>query len=98
MIASHEQINVSASGYEPSQVTGVKDAPLTIEFTRTEDVSCGKEIVIRSLGIKKELPLNVPVDITFTPTAIGEISFTCGTDMMKGSIVIVESVPKRAVD
>ena len=55
--------------------------------TRTTDEGCGQELVFPSLGIKKALPLNQPIAIDVTMPASGKLAFTCGMDMMRGTIV-----------
>ena len=62
--------------------------PARLTFVRTVDKTCGTEVVIPSLNIRRALPLNEPVTIELTPGATGEIAFACGMDMLRGSIVI----------
>lgn len=45
-------------------------------------------VVFESLDIRRDLPLNQPVPIEFTPPRTGEIAFACGMNMLKGSVVI----------
>jgi plastocyanin domain-containing protein len=56
-------------------------------FTRISDQGCGQQLVFPALGIKKDLPLNQPVEVDVTMPASGSVSFTCGMDMYRGSIV-----------
>jgi plastocyanin domain-containing protein len=79
-------ITVEADGYHPSSLTVTAGTPLTLTFKRTTTDLCGAEVAFPALGIRKELPLNQPVDVQLTPTA-GTIAFTCGMDMMRGTIV-----------
>jgi plastocyanin domain-containing protein len=46
------------------------------------------EIAIPSLKRKKALPLKVPVGIPFTPTRSGEVTFACGMDMYRGTLLV----------
>ncbi|MEQ9077750.1 MAG: cupredoxin domain-containing protein [Sandaracinaceae bacterium] len=82
------EIEVGASGYTPSEVRTSAGTPLTLVFTRTTDEGCGGEVVIASQNIRRELPLDEPVEISFTPTEAGELRFTCGMDMFDGAIVV----------
>lgn len=82
------EVSVGASGYTPSQVQATAGQPLTLVFTRTTDEGCGQELVIASQDIRRDLPLNEPVEVTFTPTEAGELRFTCGMDMYDGAIVV----------
>lgn len=81
-------VTVNESGYEPSEIQAEAGEPLTLVFTRTTDQGCGNELVIASANIERDLPLNQPVEVTFTPDATGELRFTCGMDMYDGKIVV----------
>lgn len=82
------EVTVNASGYEPSEVQAMAGHPLTMVFTRTTDEGCGNELVIADADIERELPLNEPVEVTFTPSEAGELRFSCGMDMYDGKIVV----------
>ena len=82
------EISVGASGYEPHEIQTTAGTPLTLVFTRTTDEGCGNEVVIASQNIRRPLPLNEPVEITFTPTEAARLRFTCGMDMFEGTIVV----------
>lgn len=81
-------IEVGASGYDPAEVQATAGEPLTLVFTRTSDQGCGGEVVIPAQDIRRELPLNEAVEVTFTPTEAGRLRFTCGMDMFDGAIVV----------
>jgi len=82
------EINVGMSEYSPAEIHATAGAPLTLVFTRTSEEGCGTEVVIASQNIERPLPLNEPVEITFTPTEAGTLRFSCGMDMFDGSIVV----------
>lgn len=86
--AQRAEITVNAGGYDPSEVTARAGEPLTLVFTRTTDEGCGHEVVIADADIERELPLNQPVEVTFTPREAGELRFSCGMDMYDGKIVV----------
>ena len=82
------EIEVGASGYDPAEVRATAGQPLTLVFTRVTDEGCGQELVIASQDIRRDLPLNEPVSVTFTPAEAGRLRFTCGMDMYDGAIVV----------
>lgn len=82
------EIEVGAMGYTPSEVTVAAGEPLTLVFTRVTDEGCGDELVIASQDIRRDLPLNEAVEVTFTPSEAGNLRFTCGMDMFDGTIVV----------
>jgi plastocyanin domain-containing protein len=45
-------------------------------------------VVFPSLGIRRALPLNEPVAIDFTPARGGDVAFTCGMQMLHGTVVV----------
>jgi plastocyanin domain-containing protein len=81
-------VEVSNKGYDPSRVQAKAGQPLTLVFTRTTDQGCGDELVIADHDIQRDLPLNQPVEVTFTPNTAGEITFTCGMGMYDGKVVV----------
>lgn len=43
-----------------------------LTFTRISDTTCATAVVFASLNIRRELPLNQPVTLEFTPEKAGE--------------------------
>ena len=54
---------------------------------RKTDETHAKEVVIKDQGINRNLPLDEPVTVEFTPSK-GEFTFSCGMDMIKGKLVV----------
>lgn len=79
-------ITVTKNGYEPFRVQATRGKPLTLVVTRTTDETCATEIVIPEANISKDLPLNEPVTITFTPERTGELRYACAMKMFQGVI------------
>lgn len=86
--AQRYEVKVGADRYTPDRVEAKSGEPLTLVFTRTTDQGCGQQLVIASENIRKDLPLNKPVEVTFTPKAAGELRFSCGMNMYNGAIVV----------
>jgi len=81
-------IKVSGGTYEPAAVNVKKGEPVRLRFTRDEKPTCGDVLVIPSLNIKETIPVNDYVSIDITPEKTGDLEFTCGMNMMKGTIVV----------
>ena len=81
-------IRVTEKGFEPAVVKVAAGRPVTLVVTRKTDRTCAKEFVLAEQGIRKELPLGQPVEITFTPAHAGELRYACGMDMIAGKIVV----------
>ena len=81
------RVAVTATGFEPARVPTAAGTVVTLVFARTVEETCAKEVVFPALGIRRALPLGEPVTIAL-PQAAGEVAFTCGERMFKGSVVI----------
>ncbi|MCC7009963.1 MAG: efflux RND transporter periplasmic adaptor subunit [Acidobacteria bacterium] len=80
-------VRIVPDGFSPARLTLRAGLPARLTFIRTTDQTCATAVVFPSLAIRRELPLNQPVAIEITPSA-GELSFACGMDMLKGTIVV----------
>lgn len=82
------RISLTERGYQPETFRLKKGIPARITFIRKTEDDCGKEVVIPAYNIKRDLPLNQPVTIRFTPRKAGSFSFICGMDMLRGKIIV----------
>jgi plastocyanin len=82
------RVTVTEASFEPQRITLRAGTPARITFTRTSDKTCATAVVFASLNIRRELPLNVPVSIEFTPDKAGEIAFACGMNMLHGTVIV----------
>jgi plastocyanin domain-containing protein len=83
------EIAVGSTGYSPDRVKARVGQEVVLVFTRTTDETCGTEVVIPSENDRTvALPLNQPTEVRLTPTQKGEIAFTCGMKMFKGTVQV----------
>jgi plastocyanin len=80
-------VEVTDKGFEPSSLKLKAGAPAKVTFVRKTDETCAKEVVIKEYKINRNLPLNEPVTVEFTPRK-GEFAFACGMDMIKGKLIV----------
>jgi hypothetical protein len=80
-------IKVDSAGFSPSQITLKRDERVTLRFTRVAE-SCATEVIVPPSTQKHPLPLNTSVDIPFAASRPGEVTFTCGMNMLKGTLVV----------
>lgn len=80
-------VSVTSDGFNPPSVT-LTAGQRKIIFIRKSDETCGTEVVFPSLKIEKKLPLNEPVTVELPAEAKGELSFSCGMNMLKGKVVV----------
>jgi multidrug efflux pump subunit AcrA (membrane-fusion protein) len=81
-------VTLSEKGYLPESFKLRKGVPARVTFVRKVEATCGTEIVLAEFNIKRELPLNQPVVVEFTPSKTGEFKFACGMDMLRGKIIV----------
>lgn len=81
------KVVVSDQGFEPAKIAVRAGRPVRLTFVRTSDKTCATEVVFPALDIRRSLPFNESVQIDLTPSNAGEIAFTCGMNMFKGTVV-----------
>jgi RND family efflux transporter MFP subunit len=82
------RVTVTETRFDPQRLTLRAGVPARLTFTRTSDKTCATEIVFPSLNIRRQLPLNEPATIEFTPDKASEIAFACGMNMLRGTVVV----------
>lgn len=81
-------ITVTEDGFEPPIVTVAAGQPVKLIVTRKTTKTCATELVMKEHNINQPLPLDTPVEISFTPTQAGELTYACAMDMYKGKVVV----------
>lgn len=87
-VVQEMKISVGDTSFDPARLTVRAGVPARLIFTRTSEKTCATSVVFASLKIKKDLPLNEPVAIEFTPDRAGEIAFACGMNMLRGAVAV----------
>jgi plastocyanin domain-containing protein len=82
------KLTVTEDGFVPAEVKVKKGEPVKLVITRKTNRTCATEIVMKDYGIEKKLPLDTPVEVTFTPAKSGRVRYACGMDMISGVIVV----------
>lgn len=73
-------------GYSPNLIEVEHGRPVRMTFDRQEDNSCSEEIVVAAFGIRRFLPAFRQTAIEFTPPTPGDVEFTCGMGMLRGTL------------
>lgn len=81
-------VTLTDEGYQPRSLKLRRGVPARVTFIRKIEETCGKAIAIPEYNIQRELPLNEPVMVQFTPTKAGEFKFTCGMGMLRGTLIV----------
>jgi plastocyanin domain-containing protein len=82
------RVELTEAGYQPENFKLKKNVPAHVTFIRKTKDECGGEIVIPAYNIRRTLPLNQPVTISFTPKKAGTFGFACGMDMLRGKLIV----------
>jgi plastocyanin domain-containing protein len=84
------ELTVSNQGFQPARIRGRPGETLTLVVRYDKSAGeCGREIVLPAQKVKVTLTEQQPAEIALTlPAQKGEVSFTCGMDMLRGSIVV----------
>lgn len=80
-------VTITENGFEPASIKLAGGAK-RVTFLRKTDATCAKSVVFPKLGITRDLPLNERVTIDLPPSATGTLSYACGMDMLKGSVIV----------
>ena len=81
-------VNLTRRGYVPETFRLRLGIPARVTFIRKTEDDCGQVVVIPAFGIRRDLPLNKPVTVRFTPKRGGRFGFACGMDMMRGEFIV----------
>lgn len=84
------ELSVTDEGFVPDEVRVERGEPVTLVVTRRTDRTCATEIMIPDLDIVRDLPLDEPVEVSFTPERSGRLKFGCGMGQMIGGVILVE--------
>src|SRR5438046_2127686 len=82
------EMTVTKEGFVPAAVNVRKGEALRLVVTRKVERTCATEIVVQGYGIQKDLPLNQPVAIEFTPTNSGTVRYACSMGMIGGKLFV----------
>jgi plastocyanin domain-containing protein len=75
-------------GYNPASIRLKRGVPAKVTFLRITESTCATEVVFADYGIRRDLPLNQAVTVSFTPRKAGEFVFTCGMNMHRGKLIV----------
>ena len=84
-----QEIKVTVKGgYSPDVIVVKNGVPVRLNFYRDETSSCSEKVVFGDFGIAKDLPAFKTTPIEFTPEKVGEFTFACGMNMIRGKLIV----------
>lgn len=87
-VTVQEQTIDVAGEFTPASLTLKAGQPARLHFRRGDKPSCGDEIVFPELNIRQKLKKNQTVTIDIPAQQARTLKFTCGMDMLKGTVVM----------
>ncbi|MBM4777958.1 MAG: hypothetical protein GQE15_09665 [Archangiaceae bacterium] len=87
--ATRVDVAVTSDGFVVANAPTLKAGqPVTLVVTRSVEKTCATDIVLKEFGLSQPLPLNKPVEVSFTPKKAGVVRFACAMDMIAGSLKV----------
>jgi plastocyanin domain-containing protein len=80
------KLAVTQDGFAPEKLTVKAGQPVKLVVTRQVERTCATHIVMKDFGVNQPLPLGKAVEVTVTPKKPGSYRFSCGMDMIAGSL------------
>ena len=77
-----------AGEFTPASVSLKAGQSARLHFRRGDKPTCADEIVFPELGIRKKIAVNQTVAVDIPAQQARTLSFVCGMNMMKGSVVV----------
>lgn len=87
--AQEVRMTQGRAGYSPNVFTVKKGQPVKWIINSETSLTCAAYLIVPKYGISKSLHAGENI-ITFTPTEIGEIPFSCSMGMYRGKFIVVE--------
>ena len=81
-------VMLTRRGYEPSTIKLRKGVRTRLTFIRLTKDDCGQQLLIPAYNVNRQLPFNSGVTITLTPRRSGTFGFSCGMDMLHGTVIV----------
>ena len=75
-------------GYEPNRITVNSGQPVRLQFYRKDPSHCLDKVLFPDFNISKDLPLDKTTTVEFTPEKPGEYTFSCGMNMVRGTLEV----------
>lgn len=84
-------IEVTAHGFQPKLVRARPRETITLVFERTIERSCADRVIIsldQERRIERDLPFEVPIEVTLVMERAGDLGFSCPMGMHAGTIEV----------
>ncbi|MBN7318956.1 heavy metal translocating P-type ATPase [Mycobacteroides abscessus subsp. massiliense] len=87
--AGVQRIQVTVrGGYSPNMLQVRQNIPVEIVFDRQEVGDCSSRVIFPDLQLTAALPAHQRTSVRFTPHEAGSFEFSCGMNMIHGTLVV----------
>ncbi|MFF4756432.1 heavy metal translocating P-type ATPase [Streptomyces sp. NPDC002514] len=84
-----QEIGITVKGgYSPDLIRVRQGVPVRLVFDRQERGECTSRVVFPDLSLAKALPAFGTTTVEFTPARAGRFGFTCGMNMVHGTLLV----------
>lgn len=92
--AGVQRIQVTVrGGYSPNMLQVRQNIPVEIVFDRQEVGDCSSRVIFPDLQLTAALPAHQRTSVRFTPHEAGSFEFSCGMNMIHGTLVVTPRPP-----
>ncbi len=88
MDTSTQHMITVKGGYSPNTIHVKAGETATLVFDRQETSGCSAGLLIPEWGVERDLPAFEQTTVEITPTEAGTFEYTCGMQMLRGTIVV----------
>lgn len=74
--------------YSPNILHAKRGEKFTIAFERHDELKCTDEVVFKDFNVRQQLTSHQTTRVEFIPNKAGEYRFTCGMDMVEGTLIV----------
>ncbi|MCB9687960.1 MAG: cupredoxin domain-containing protein [Alphaproteobacteria bacterium] len=83
-------VMVHGGAYHPARLEVPAGEPFRLRFTKHDHDGCTRDVVLPFLGERHTLPTGEAVVIEVPALEAGTYAFTCGMNMVKGTLVVTK--------
>ena len=85
-------VKVTDMKYEPAKIALKAGMPAKIVFDQHGTTQCAWDVMSKDLGIAlTDIPEGKQTPVEFTPEKAGTYKFSCGMDMLRGTVIVEDS-------
>lgn len=81
-------IEVTSAGFEPARISAPAGKLIRLAFHRPDAQNCASSVAFPALNLRRDLPAGQTTVVEIPASVARELTFACGMNMYRGSLVI----------